>query len=54
MKQGDLIMFIKSGEYAVYVGFFDDGYIFQHRDYVMCVPSESFSVENVEIIRGSK
>ena len=54
MKKGDLIMFTKTGEYAVYIGFFEDVYIFQHKDYVMRIPQESFTKQNIEVIRGSR
>lgn len=51
MKQGDLIMFIKSGEYATFIGHINGWYIFQHKDYVMRVPEETFSRENVEVVK---
>jgi len=54
MKKGDLIMFIKTGEYAVYLGFFEDVYIFQHKDYVMRVPKRSFTEQSVEVVRESR
>mgnify|MGYP004001462757 CR=1 FL=1 len=54
MKKGDLIMFTKTGEYAVYLGFFEDVYIFQHKDYVMRVPKRSFIENSVEVVRESR
>ena len=51
MKVGDLIMFTKTGEYAVFIGHMDGSYIFQHKDYVMRVPEKTFRKENVEVVR---
>tara|TARA_Y100000593_G_scaffold2589_1_gene5228 strand:- start:119 stop:274 length:156 start_codon:yes stop_codon:yes gene_type:complete len=51
MKPGNMIMFTKTGEYAVYLGFFGDVYVFQHKDFTIRIPEESFKKENIEVIK---
>jgi hypothetical protein len=51
MKAGDMIMFVKTGEYATFIGHLEGVYIFQHKDFIMRVPEENFCRENVEVVK---
>ena len=55
MNIGDLIMFRKSGEYAIYLGLIDEMYTFQHWKYGMIeLWKENFDINNVEVVKGNK
>ena len=51
MKDGDMIMFTKTGEYATFIGHLGNVYIFQHKDFIIRIPEENFRRENIEVVK---
>ena len=51
MKPGNMIMFTKTGEYAIFIDLLNGMYIFQHKDFTIRIPEENFKKENIEVIK---